>query len=118
MTASPAMSRTPQNIDIAPRNMHFDMHVLSTDWHGGDPFRTAFFNALSIMFPIGEQHFIDSVKYYRRRITEPTLAAQVRGFTAQEAIHRREHQNYNETLCASRGFALDRLERPVALACD
>lgn len=111
--ASSPVSRTPQNIDIAPRNMHFDMHALSTDWHGGDPFRTAFFNALSIMFPIGEQHFIDSVKYYRRRISDPTLAAQVAGFTAQESIHRREHQNYNMTLCASRGYALDKLERPI-----
>ncbi len=111
--ASTGASRTPHNIAIAPRNMHFDMHVLSTDWHGGDPFRTAFFNALSIMFPIGEQHFIDSVKYYRNRITDPLLAQQVRGFTAQEAIHRREHQNYNETLCASRGLPLDKLERPI-----
>jgi predicted metal-dependent hydrolase len=103
-------SRTPPGIEIKPRNYQFDVAPLRGDWHGNDAFRTAFFNALSIMFPVGEQHFIDSVKHYRARITDPELAAHVRGFTAQESIHRREHQNYNEMLCASRGYPLDRLE--------
>lgn len=112
MTAAQA-PRTPIDITITPRNLNFDVGPLSTDWHGGDAFRTAFFNSLSIMFPIGEQHFIDSVKYYRDRITDPTLAAHVRGFTAQESIHRREHQKYNETLCATRGYPLEALEEPI-----
>jgi predicted metal-dependent hydrolase len=37
----------------------------------------------------------------------------IRGFTAQEAIHRREHQKYNEALCAARGYPLDKLEAPI-----
>lgn len=106
-------SRTPDDISIKARNLHFDVEPLARDWHGGDAFKTAFYNALSIMFPIGEQHFIDSVKYYRDRITDPTLAEHVRGFTAQESIHRREHQKYNETLCAARGYPLARLEEPI-----
>lgn len=106
-------SHTPADVTIVPRNLNFDVDPLSTDWHGGDAFKTAFFNALSIMFPIGEQHFIDSVKHYRSRITDPKLAEDVRGFTAQESIHRREHQKYNETLCASRGYPLDKLEEPI-----
>ncbi|MCE9650349.1 MAG: metal-dependent hydrolase [Parvibaculum sp.] len=106
-------SRTPHDIQITPRNLNFDVGPLATDWHSGDAFKTAFYNALSIMFPIGEQHFIDSVKYYRDRITDPVLAGHVRGFTAQESIHRREHQKYNETLCASRGYPLDKLEEPI-----
>ena len=107
-------ARTPEDVAIAARNINFDVEeALATDWHGGDPFRTAFYNALSIMFPLGEQHFIDSVKYYRSRITDPVLAEQVRGFTAQESVHRREHQKYNEVLCAARGYSLDELERPL-----
>ena len=82
-------SRTPQDIDIQPRNLHFYVGALGCDWHGGDAFKTAFFNSLSIMFPIGEQHFIDSVKHYRAAITDPDLAEDVRGFTAQEYIHLR-----------------------------
>ena len=65
------------------------------------------------MFPIGEQHFIDSVKFYRGQIFDPALREHARAFSAQEYIHRREHQNYNEALCASRGYPLDRLEYPI-----
>lgn len=107
------LSRTPGDVSTAPRNLDFDVAPLASDWHGGDPFRTAFFNALSMMFPIGEQHFIDSVKHYREQIYDPALQRHVRGFTAQEAIHRREHQKYNETLCAARGYRLDGFEEPL-----
>lgn len=113
MSAQHATAHDPQDMKISPRNFYFDVSALYGDWAGADPFRTAFYNALSIMFPIGEQHFIDSVKHYRARITEPKLAEHVRGFTAQEAIHRREHQNYNETLCAARGYPLAKLEAPM-----
>lgn len=113
MNAIHAVSHTPDDIEITPRNFYFDVTPLSGDWHGGDAFRTAYFNALSIMFPIGEQHFIDSVKHYRDRIVEPRLAKHVRGFTAQESIHRREHQNYNETLCDARHYPLAQLEAPM-----
>ena len=112
-TTTGAASRTPEGFDITPRNLHFSVEPLAHDWHGGDAFRTAYFNALSIMFPIGEQHFIDSVKFYRGQITDPLLRDHARAFSAQEYIHRREHQNYNEALCASRGFPLDKLERPI-----
>lgn len=108
-----AASRTPEGFDITPRNLHFSVEALSHDWHGGDAFRTAYFNALSIMFPIGEQHFIDSVKFYRGQITDPALREHAQAFSAQEYIHRREHQRYNEALCALRGYSLDRLEHPI-----
>ncbi len=108
------LSHTPDDVAIEARNIDFNVEkALATDWHGGDPFRTAFYNALSIMFPVGEQHFIDSVKHYRDRISDPALNAHVRGFTAQESIHRREHQKYNEALCASRGYSLEKLEAPI-----
>lgn len=112
--AAEKISRTPDDVSISARNLNFDIEtVLATDWHGGDPFRTAFYNALSIMFPVGEQQFIDSVKHYRDRIVDPALNRHVRGFMAQESIHRREHQKYNEALCAARGYPLDRLEASI-----
>ena len=110
----PTMSHTPEDVSILPRNINFNLEqALATDWHGGDPFRTAFYNSLSIMFPLGEQQFIDSVKHYRDRITDPVLSENVRGFTAQESVHRREHQKYNEALCARRGYSLEKLEAPL-----
>jgi predicted metal-dependent hydrolase len=50
---SSSASRTPQNVEIVPRNQHFNVEeVLQTNWHGDDPFKTAFFDAMSILFPL------------------------------------------------------------------
>ena len=78
---------------------------LSRHWCGGDAFRTAFFNALSMSFPAGEQLFIDSVKKGLAELP-PELSSQqrdrfaveVQGFIGQEATHRRIHQRFNQHL--------------------
>ena len=114
MTSS-NLSRTPENIDIVTRNRQFDIEeVLATNWHSDDAFKTAFFNALSILFPLGEQFFIDSVKAYRNEIKDPVLQERIKGFMGQESVHRREHQKYNEALCAAHGLDLEELEALVA----
>lgn len=74
----------------------FDRH-----WAGGDAFRTAFFNALSMSFPVGEQFFIDSVKLGLAKLPVDRRAvfeAEVKGFIGQEATHRRIHALFNEQL--------------------
>lgn len=99
-------SATPANIDIKPRHPSFDLHgALASDWHGNDPFKTAFFNAMSLTFPVGEKYFIDSVRAFDGEYDDPKLIADVRGFIGQEAVHRREHRTYNTILCDARGYA-------------
>lgn len=53
---------------------------------------------LSCLFPEGEDFFVQSVRNYRDRITDPELSAQVKGFIGQEAIHGREHRAFNAAL--------------------
>jgi predicted metal-dependent hydrolase len=73
-------------------------------WLGGDAWRTHFFNALSMSFPMGEQMFIDSVRAVpREQLGDERLAAEVRDFVGQEASHRFVHLRYNEEL-ARQGF--------------
>jgi len=71
-------------------------------WHGGDAFRSMFFNALSMSFPVGEQFFIDSVREALKGLPEEprhaALRETIRGFIGQEATHRRVHGLYNEQL--------------------
>ena len=70
-------------------------------WCGGDAFRSAFFNALSMSFPAGEQLFIDSVKKGLAELPpgqREHFAAEVQGFIGQEATHRRIHQRFNAHL--------------------
>lgn len=98
-------SATPVKISIKPRHPQFDLRAaLASDWHSSDPFKTAFFNALSLTFPVGEKFFIDSVRAFEHRIDDPKLNRDVRGFIGQEAVHRREHRTYNTLLAESRGY--------------
>jgi predicted metal-dependent hydrolase len=73
-------------------------------WLGGDAYRSAFMNALSMSFPLGEQMFIDSVRAAPPAcIADPALRADVKDFVGQEASHRHVHQQYNAEL-ARQGF--------------
>ena len=111
MSAAPGM---PRGGAIRPRHPTFDLEeALAGDWVGGDPFRTAFFNAMSLSFPSGERFFIDAVRAFEDEIEEPGLGEAIRGFAGQEAVHRRIHQGYNETFCRGRGYDLDELEAPM-----
>ncbi|EHR69036.1 putative metal-dependent hydrolase [Burkholderiales bacterium JOSHI_001] len=70
-------------------------------WNGGDAFRSAWFNALSMSFPAGEQFFIDSVREGLKQLPEAereAFAAEVQGFIGQEATHRRVHGLFNAQL--------------------
>ena len=71
-------------------------------WHGGDAFRSQYFNALSMSFPVGEQYFIDAVRAGAVLLPDDAahepLRHQVRGFIGQEATHRHIHGLYNAQL--------------------
>jgi predicted metal-dependent hydrolase len=70
-------------------------------WFGGDAFRTAFANALSMSFPLGEQFFIDSVRAGVAALPEAArtrFAGELQGFSGQEATHRRIHALFNAQL--------------------
>lgn len=93
MTSSP----TPADLTITPRDRRFgrDTEIAQARWwHGGDPFATAFYNALSVTFPKGEAFFVESVKAFRDGTPE-RLAREIRAFTVQEVMHSREHVAFN-----------------------
>lgn len=85
--------------DLVVRRLLIDLETpFPARWNGGDAFRSAFFNALSMSFPVGEQYFIDSVRNGLKTLPAPArerLAAEVQGFVGQEATHRRIHALFN-----------------------
>jgi predicted metal-dependent hydrolase len=62
------------------------------------PFKTHLLNALSVTFPHGERFFIDSVKNYLDKITDPAQKKDISVFVKQENWHRYAHQQYNKWL--------------------
>ena len=85
--------------DLVVRRLLIDLATpLQARWNGGDAFRSAFFNALSMSFPVGEQYFIDSVRAGLKALPaaeRERLAPEVQGFVGQEATHRRVHALFN-----------------------
>ena len=89
-----------------------DDQVTRWNWHG-NLHVTQYFNTLSLFFPEGERFFIDSVRAYRDRVKDnPELSEAVRAFIGQEAMHGREHDEYNDKLQAA-GVPVKSQERVV-----
>ena len=85
--------------DLVVRRLLIDLKApIAGRWNGGDAFRSAFFNALSMSFPVGEQYFIDSVRSAFDTLPEADrqrFASEVQGFVGQEATHRHIHTLFN-----------------------
>lgn len=111
------MNRISRSMVLEPRNEHFHFEVAERDWHGGDPVKSIIFNAFSILFPEGEKFFIDSVRNMRKEIDDPILQKQIKGFIGQEAVHTREHIEYNKQLDAQ-GYSATKLDAAVKRRLD
>lgn len=99
---------------IPPRRMDFEFDPAQTQryYFDNNPSKTAVVTALSALFPAGESFFVESVREYRHKISDPLLKAQVAGFIGQEAMHSKEHLAFNIT-ATSHGYPVDTLDRSV-----
>ncbi len=90
--------------DMTVRHLDIDLSQgFEPHWNGGDAYRSQVFNALSFMFPVGEQFFIDAVRHFLPEVERQgnaTLAKDIKLFAGQEATHRHLHQQYNDHLLA------------------
>ena len=100
----------PTGVDIVPRRFAFrDLESIPKYWFGGNKIVTHLENTFSIMIPPGERFFIQSVRNYADRITDPELARLVQAFIHQEGHHTRAHNDFNAHL-ASHGIDVAREE--------
>ena len=107
-----AASLTPADLTITPRDRRFGRDEATPRWwHGGNPYASALYNALSATFPEGEAFFVDSVRKFRDGVA-PRLAQEIKAFTTQEVVHSREHLAFNRR-AADAGYDLSKLEAQV-----
>eukprot|EP00452_MALV-II_sp_L67-6_P000066 gene66-268_t len=77
-------------------------------WFAGDPFKSRFFDAMSLLFPEGERFFIACVRDFRHAITDPQLERQVKDFIYQEGQHGQVHTQFNNRV-KEQGVAVDHI---------
>lgn len=83
-------------VGIPPRQVSFKMPNKKKRYAvDNNATATLFLAMLSGFFPPGEMFFVESVRRFRDRVTDPELKAAISGFIGQEAIHSREHERLN-----------------------
>jgi predicted metal-dependent hydrolase len=100
---STKLTRKKKTVAMQPtrRDIKFNLPAERiADWNRNSVHLSHFMNTMSIVFPVGERFFIQSVRNYRDRVTDPELQTAVTGFIGQEAMHGREHEDYNQALFA------------------
>lgn len=96
---------TPDGVEIKARRMDFVFdEKVPRYWFANDPVLTHFLNVLSLTFPEGERFFVDSVRAFRDKVTDPQRQKEISGFIGQEAMHSKEHNTFNAFL-AEQGYA-------------
>ena len=109
-TESKPVARTPDNVAIKPQRMGFEFgEKVPHYWLDNSYILSHTMNALSVLFPQGEQFFVDSVRYYQDQINDPKLKKEVRGFIGQEAMHSLEHKSMNQHV-RDQGMPVEELE--------
>ena len=102
---------TPGDLTITVRDERFNRESTPRRWWAGEPFGTAWHNALSATFPRGEAFFIEAVKAHREG-ADPQLAAEIRAFVKQEINHTREHIAFNK-LAENAGYDIKAIDERV-----
>lgn len=96
-TQKPARNAKSKSVMPVRRDAQFPLPADRVhDWMGdGGVQFTHLMNTMSLVIPVGERFFIDAVRHYRDQITDPELKKAATAFIGQEAMHGREHDEYN-----------------------
>jgi predicted metal-dependent hydrolase len=103
------------SVNIPPRRPGFAFRTATTRRYIFDnsPFMSTLIASLSALFPEGERFFVESVRPYRQRITDPVLQAQIAGFIGQESMHGKEHDALN-AIFRAQGFPVHTIDRQLS----
>lgn len=96
----------PGPVQIQPRKVHFDFAGIPLHWIPGHPVASDMIGMLNVVLPAGERWFVATFNEALPLVKDPKLAADIRGFIGQEAIHADVHERALHDFMAAKGFDL------------
>ncbi|MGB3302168.1 metal-dependent hydrolase [Gordonia sp. (in: high G+C Gram-positive bacteria)] len=94
MTTAPTHSDTatdPGKVELHARNVVFDLSGAPLHWIPNHPMSSNMISVLNLLLPEGERWFVETFNEALPMIKDDALAADIRGFVGQEAMHAEVH---------------------------
>ncbi|GAA1882256.1 metal-dependent hydrolase [Williamsia serinedens] len=81
----------PGPVHLQPRNVAFDLEHTPLHWIPGHPIASNVISVLNLLLPEGERWFVTTYNEALPLVADEELAATMRGFVGQEAMHAEAH---------------------------
>ena len=94
----------PGKIELHARNVVFDLENTPLHWIPGHPMASNFITVLNLLLPEGERWFVETFNEALPLIKDEELAADMRGFVGQEAMHAEVHDRAVEEWLRDQGI--------------
>ena len=88
---TPPAAVGPGPVELRARNVEFEWTGTPLHWLPGHPYASHIVTTLNLLLPEGERWFVRTFNEALPLVTDTALAAAMRGFVGQEAIHAESH---------------------------
>lgn len=83
----------PGDVELHARNVAFDWSDVPLHWIPEHPIASDFISVLNLLLPEGERWFVQTYNEALPLVRDEELAATMRGFIGQEAMHAEAHDH-------------------------
>ncbi|NMO02554.1 metal-dependent hydrolase [Gordonia sp. TBRC 11910] len=90
-TETTPVDTDPGPVELHARNVSFDVADVDLHWIPGHPYASNLITALNLVLPEGERWFVKTFNEALPLVRDDELAASMRGFIGQEAMHADAH---------------------------
>ncbi|GAA4642553.1 metal-dependent hydrolase [Gordonia humi] len=94
----------PGEVELHARNVEFDLSDSPLHWIPGSPVSSNMITVLNLLLPEGERWFVETFNEALPMVKDEKLAADMRGFVGQEAMHAETHDKAVHTWLVHRGI--------------
>ncbi|MGO3328215.1 metal-dependent hydrolase [Gordonia sp. (in: high G+C Gram-positive bacteria)] len=100
----PNVDTDPGDVELHARNVEFDLSESPLHWIPNHPVSSNMITALNLLLPEGERWFVQTFNEALPMVKDENLAADIRGFVGQEAMHAEAHDKAVHEWLTTRGI--------------